>query len=227
MFNFSFRFAPFVRLPAIPAPMERTRYTFNDSAEQIRLHNPEFRQSLADDQASLAFAVLVIVCVTVLPALISRLFSRRPRVFQIYNNQLNNSSFVPYSYLVKLHLEKGLVSRWRMPNFETKFRFELLNAQKKRTVNFSIPLKFLIIRSCLPSFALNLYRIFHQFIKFFSFLSLNGQHNNEICFLVHRRKVLEQITSVRLDVEICLDVNIYLHGLTVYSLNSNFAYYCA
>ena len=30
-----------------------------------------------------------------------------------------------------------------------------------------------------------------------------------------------------MDIEIRLDCNIYLHGLTVHSLNSNFAYYCS
>lgn len=113
--------------------MDNIQYTFIRKSEQIRLQNLEFHGNLADDQVSLAFAVLVIVCVTLLPTLISRLFSRRPRVFQIYNNQLNSSSFLPFSYLVTLHLDKGLVSHWRMPSLETKFRFELLNSKQKRT----------------------------------------------------------------------------------------------
>ena len=88
-------------------------------------------------------------------------------------------------------------------------------------------MKYLTTRSYLPTFVLTLYQTLYHLIDFFSFFSLSGQHNNEICFLVHRRKVLDQITSARLDIEIRLDIDIYLHGLTVYSLNSNFAYYCA
>lgn len=114
------------------------------------------------------------------------------------------------------------------PRTKTKLNQHIrYQTNKKTPVNFSIPIKYLTIRSWLPPIVLSLYSTFDGLIKFFSFFSLGSQHNHEICFLVHRRKVLEQITSVRVDIEIRLDVRIRLHGLTVYSLNSNFAYYCA
>ena len=113
--------------------MEQLRYSFNWSEDQIELENSHFHQNLFDEQEPLLLAVLLIVCITVLPSLISRMFSKRPRVFQIYNNQLNSSSFLPFNYLIIVHLDKGLLSRWLVPSTEAKFRFELLNAKQKRT----------------------------------------------------------------------------------------------
>lgn len=202
--------------------MEQPTHTFNSSDEGIRLQN----EAPADDQLVLSLVILFIVLVSVGPTLVSRLFSRRPRIFQIYNNQLNSSSFLPFSYLLTLHLEQGQVWRWRMPSLDTKFRFELLNAKQKRTVQFSVPVRYLISPTLLPVVLL-MRSVICQVIKFFSFFSLSSQHNKQISFLLHRRKVLEQITSLRLDTPVQLDVAIYLHGLTVYSLNSRLAYYCA
>lgn len=202
-------------------------FDFVIKTDRISLDNRNFYDFLFYESSIPLIAFSIVHCFIFI-GLFKFIIFRRPQLFRIFNNQLNSTSFLPFNYLIILHLEKGLLAGKSSDKFlNNKLKFELLNSKQKRTFNFSIPLKYLIFRSpfCFAPFKIN--RYLYNLIKFFFFFLIDSRHD-EICFLVHRKKILEHVQSVHVDLEIeKLDINIYIHGLTIYSFNSNFAYYCS
>lgn len=207
--------------------MSDNNFNFTISNNEIKISNSKFHSNLINEQIILISTNLIIILIVFISILIPKLWTKKSNIFQIFNNQLNVQSFLPFNYLIIIHFDKKLVPihKYRNLNLNSKFRFELISSKLKRTINFSVPLKYLINQTYLPNFILQFYRSLIYLIKFFSSFGFTNLEDKEICFLVHRRKILEQITSIRIEFELLIDLNIYLHGLTIYSFNSNFAYY--
>ena len=198
---------------------------FEISSSEIKLTNLNFYKNLNAEQSSLLFTITIILFTTIITVLIERFCIKRPKIFQIYYDQLASGKFLPFNYLIIMHLDKSAFKCSLSDLETTKLKFELITSKQKRTVNFSLPAKYLINYQFL--FFIQLYNRLYYFFKFFSFSFLTSTQNNEIWLLVHRKSVLEHIASVRIHADKKIDLVVYLHGLTIYSFNANFAYYCS
>ena len=207
-------------------------YGFTLTDDGVSFGHPDYRKILLSEQTPLLIAFLIILILAFLPSLIKLITTKRNECsIWLMGDELEPKQFLPFNYYIILHLDRGLVSKQDARTY-SKFRAKcsFLNNKGKKVSSFNINSDFLMTKTCLPprlGCLRSLISYLRNLIRFLSFFTLTSFENDQIAVTLHRKKILDHITSIKFECDVPLKLKFYLHGLTVYSFNTNIAYYCS